>query len=92
MRRFYYGKERHLSYREKRKYYGKSPIDPETHNGQGYVTNLERPSYAVVTFTTRRAAVIARQCMADGGSQNSWKQIDDIPIYPLADGAPLDVS
>jgi len=92
MRRFYYGKERHLSYREKRKYYGKSPIDPETHNGKGYVTNLERPSYAVVTFTTRRAAVIARQCMADGGSQNSWKQIDDIPIYPLADGAPLDVS
>lgn len=69
------------------KYYG---IESEEGKGKGYVTNLERPSYAVVTFTNRYAAIIARQCLADGSSgSNGWKQVDDIPNYPLADAPPF---
>jgi len=65
------------------KYYG---TKSEEEKGKGFVTDLNRPSYAVVTFTSRHAAVIARQCLADGtGRRNFWRQVGDIPIYPLAD-------
>jgi hypothetical protein len=76
--------------RESRKYYGTTTaiFDGETGRGKGFVTNLQHPAYAVVTFTTRKAAVIARQCLADGAAHNHWKQVDDIPIYPLADAPP----
>ena len=42
------------------KYYG---LQTENDGSKGFVTNLEHPSYAVVTFTSRYSAVIARQCL-----------------------------
>jgi len=56
--------------------------------GRAFVTALNHPSYAVITFSSRQAAIAARQCLADGGANNSWQQIDDIPIPPLADAPP----
>ena len=53
--------------------------------GQAFKTDVERPAYAVVTFSSRHSAIVARQCLADGASTNSWRQVDDVPIYPLAD-------
>jgi len=83
------GKVGSENYKERQKYYGAPhPSDTETGRGQGFVTNTNRPSYAVVTFATRQAAIIARQCLADGSARNRWKQVDQIPIYPLADAPP----
>jgi hypothetical protein len=56
--------------------------------GKAFVTALDHPTYAVVTFTSRQAAIAARQSLADGGATNTWKQVDDIPIPPLADAPP----
>ena len=42
------------------KYYG---LQTENDGSKGFVTNLEHPSYAVVTFTSRYSAIIARQCL-----------------------------
>lgn len=47
------------------------------------------PTYAVVTFTSRQAAIAARQCQADGCGLGGWKEVTDIPTPPLADAAPL---
>lgn len=69
------------------KYYG-SKLE-ET--GDIFLSALDHPSYAIVTFTSRQAAVAARQCLADGGAQNVWKQADDIPVPPLADAPPRDI-
>jgi len=63
------------------KYFGLNPDN----KGKAFLTSVDRPSYAVVTFTSRHAAVIARQCLADGMPTNHWEQVDDIPIYPLAE-------
>ena len=59
--------------------------------GKAFVTALDHPSYAVITFSSRQAAIAARQCLADGGTNNSWQQIDDIPIPPLADAPPRNI-
>ena len=67
------------------KHYG---ID-SNQNGKAFLTNTEHPSYAVITFTSRQAAIIARQCLADGEAINHWKQVDGIPTFPLADAPPL---
>jgi len=56
--------------------------------GRAFVASFDHPSYAVVTFSSRQAAIAARQCLADGGANNSWQQIDEIPIPPLADAPP----
>lgn len=56
--------------------------------GRAFVAALDHPSYAVITFSSRQAAIAARQCLADGGANNSWQQIDEIPIPPLADAPP----
>ena len=42
-------------------------------------------TYAVVTFTSRQAAIAARQCLADGSGMDRWAEIEDLPIPPLAD-------
>jgi hypothetical protein len=47
--------------------------------------------YAVVTFTSRQAAISARQCMADGSGLGRWQEVEDLPIPPLADSAPWDI-
>jgi uroporphyrinogen-III synthase len=55
-------------------------------SGKAFGTALDHPTYAVVTFTSRQAAIAARQSLADGGAINTWKQVDDIPIAPLGKG------
>lgn len=56
------------------------------------VDNLAREStYAVVTFTSRQAAVAARSCLADGRGAGRWQTLKEIPIPPLSDAAPADL-
>ena len=52
---------------------------------------VEDHTYAVVTFTSRQAALAARQCLADGSGLDRWKEVEDIPIPPLADAAPYNL-
>lgn len=93
--------------------------------GKAFLTSLDHPTFAVVSFTSRQSAVagtygktvwilvgfaassshivlwntitrfdcvcVARQCLADGGATNTWRQIDDIPITPLADAPPMNI-
>jgi hypothetical protein len=47
---------------------------------------VKRATYAVVTFTSRQAAIAARQCLADGVGRDCWTEVEDIPVPPLADG------
>lgn len=61
----------------------------ETQVAKNLVNVLDHNSYCVVTFTSRQAAVAARQCLADGKGNKRWKQIQNIPMYPLADAPPL---
>jgi hypothetical protein len=46
---------------------------------------VQNSTYAVVTFTSRQAAIAARQCVADGSGLDRWVNVEDIPIPPLAD-------
>lgn len=56
------------------------------------VTHVAREStYAVVTFTSRQAAVAARHCLADGRGTKRWETLPDAPIPPLPDAAAWDV-
>lgn len=56
------------------------------------IDDISREStYAVVTFTSRQAAVAARHCMADGRASGRWETDSQIPIPPLADAAPWDI-
>jgi hypothetical protein len=48
-------------------------------------------TYAVVTFTSRQGALAARQCLADGSGLNRWRELEDLPIPPLADAAPFNI-
>jgi hypothetical protein len=43
-------------------------------------------TYAVVTFTSRQAAVAARHNLMDGRGLDNWLNLIDIPVPPLADG------
>jgi hypothetical protein len=52
---------------------------------------LDHPTFAVVTFTSRQAAISARQCLADGKALDRWSQVDAIPVPPLADAPPRDI-
>ena len=52
---------------------------------------VSQGTYAVVTFTSRQAAVAARQVLADGRGSHRFNQIAALPIPPLADAAPGDV-
>ncbi|GAX28816.1 hypothetical protein FisN_35Lh018 [Fistulifera solaris] len=50
------------------------------------VESLSRDStYAVVTFTSRQAAIAARHCLTDGRAANRWLTLEELPIPPLAD-------
>jgi len=58
---------------------------------KGVVDELSSDAnFAVVTFTSRQAAVAARQCLADGRGEGKWEPVRDIPVPPLADGAAYD--
>lgn len=48
-------------------------------------------SYAIVTFTSRQAAVAARQCLTDGRGLRSWEAMKSIPVPPLAEAASCDL-
>jgi hypothetical protein len=48
-------------------------------------------TFAIVTFTSRQAAVAARNCMADGRGADRWVTLDHLPIPPLADAAAWDL-
>jgi hypothetical protein len=48
-------------------------------------------TFAVVTFTSRQAAVAARHCLADGRGVGRWVPVEDIPVPPLADAAVCDI-
>lgn len=88
-KRLYCGKDGRNEFRKQLKYYGtRDAFDTESGRSKVFATNLDHPSYVVVTFTSRYAAVVARQCLADGAPQNRWKQVDGIPLYPLADSPP----
>lgn len=52
---------------------------------------IDTDSYAVVTFTSRQAAIAARQCLADGCGLDRWREIDYVPIPPLADAPPWNI-
>ncbi len=47
-------------------------------------------TFAIVTFTSRQAAVAARHCLADGTGSGAWVPVKDIPVPPLADSAVCD--
>jgi len=58
----------------------------------GFFTKLTKSeSYAVVTFTSRQAAIAARQCLSDGSGLDGWREVDKIPIPPLADSVPWNI-
>ena len=62
--------------------------------GKSYqaVDNVARDStWAVVTFTSRQAAVAARNCLADGRGAERWVTMKLIPTPPLADAAAFDL-
>lgn len=48
-------------------------------------------TFAVVTFTSRQAAVAARHCLADGRGAKRWTPVEEIPVPPLADAAACDL-
>jgi len=48
-------------------------------------------TYAVVTFSSRQAAVAARHCLADGRGVQRWLSVESVPVPPLADAAPCDI-
>eukprot|EP00536_Pseudo-nitzschia_multiseries_P011223 jgi/Psemu1/289570/fgenesh1_pg.371_\ len=52
---------------------------------------VKSESYAVVTFTSRQAAIAARQCLSDGSGLDGWREVDKIPIPPLADAVPWNI-
>jgi hypothetical protein len=37
----------------------------------------------------RQSAIAARQCLTDGSGLDRWREVEDIPIPPLADAAPF---
>jgi hypothetical protein len=57
------------------------------------VDDLSRDStYAVLTFTSRQAAVAARHCLADSRGADRWVTVSEIPSPPLADAPVCNVS
>lgn len=50
-----------------------------------------KSAFAVVTFTSRQAALAARHCLTDGRGQNQWITYESLPLPPLADKAPCDI-
>jgi hypothetical protein len=57
------------------------------------VDDLGRDStFAVVTFTSRQAAVAARHCLADSRGADRWTTVSEIPVPPLADAAVCNLS
>jgi len=54
-------------------------------------TSAKSPTYAIVTFTSRKSAIEARQLIVDGRGGDNWTNLQALPVPPLADGAPRDI-
>ncbi|GKY91495.1 hypothetical protein MPSEU_000121700 [Mayamaea pseudoterrestris] len=63
----------------------------KTQSVEAIDTLARHSTYAVVTFTSRQAAVAARNCLADGRGAGRWNNLSGMPIPPLADAAPFDL-
>jgi len=61
------------------------------HRKKSHILHSKDPTYAVVTFTFRQAAVAARQCLADGSGVDNWTETKELPVPPLADAPPRDL-
>lgn len=63
-----------------------------------WIRNIQKPTngweskstFAVVTFTSRQAALTARHCLTDGKGHNQWITYESLPLPPLADSAPCE--
>jgi len=65
-----------------------SGTDTPKHLASNVLDTLTRETtYAVVTFTSRQAAVAARQCLADGRAFERWTTFEEVPVPPLSDAA-----
>jgi len=54
--------------------------------GEALKDLIAESTYAVATFTSRQAAIAARQCLLDGRGKDQWIPVQNLPIPPLADG------
>lgn len=54
--------------------------DPTLKKGNIVSSMVDHHTYAVVTFTSRQAAIAARQCMADGSGLGRWEELDEVCI------------
>jgi hypothetical protein len=68
-----------------------APISRDSTLKIHHILDLRHPTYAVVTFTSRQAAVAARQCLVDGSGVDNWVEIKELPVPPLADAPPCDI-
>ena len=67
---------------------GATKVVKEVRNTAINALDIKRESsYAVVTFTSRQAAVAARHCLSDGRGTDRWIAYSKLPIPPLADAA-----
>lgn len=48
-------------------------------------------TFAVVTFTSRQAAIAARDCLADGRGAGRWRTMEEVPTPPLADASAFNI-
>ena len=59
----------------------------------GEVTDVQArdSTFAVVTFTSRQAAIAARNCLSDGRGAGRWRTLEEIPTPPLADASAFNI-
>lgn len=48
-------------------------------------------TFAVVTFTSRQAAIAARKCLSDGRGAGRWRTLEEVPTPPLADASAFNI-
>jgi len=60
-------------------------------SGEAIDLQARDTSLAVVTFTSRQAAIAARKCLADGRGAGRWRTLQDVPVPPLADASAFDI-
>ena len=61
------------------------------HNDEIVDVTARDSTFAVVTFTSRQAAIAARHCLADARGSSSLRTIEAMPVAPLADAAALNI-
>jgi hypothetical protein len=61
-----------------------SEYDQTLKKGSIVSSVVDYHTYAVVTFTSRQAAIAARQCMADGSGLGRWEELDEVCTNPFS--------